>query len=382
MGKLLTSINVFLYNDFIFSPRYRVWRHIAFWSFSPWPFFFKILYPASSFWHGMLINLTYLPAALLLSYPLAYFAIPYLLLKEKVIQFILALLAWGAAGLLFICAVRVYLAIPLQKGLEPGYNPGPIFQPMNYFILTTSAAGPVIIRFFKLWSIKQRDLLNARQEKITAELQLLKAQVHPHFLFNTLNNIYSFSLEGSSKTPELILRLSSLLSYMLYDCKAAEVRIEKELDIMKNYIELERERYGNNIDISWKVEGEIQDQFIAPLMMLPFIENAFKHGTSEQIEKCWLSVDILVQENRLKAKIANSKNEYAVYGNNGIGIANVKKRLEFIYPGHHELKLNDEGDFFVVTLMIHLTGHAAVAYPLTTSVTQPIKHETPLPAHR
>jgi LytS/YehU family sensor histidine kinase len=240
----------------------------------------------------------------------------------------------------------------------------------------------MVIKFFKYWNKKQQDWLYVQQEKTVAELQLLKAQVHPHFLFNTLNNIYSFSLENSPKTPGLILKLSSLLSYMLYDCKAAEVRLEKELQIMKNYIELERERYGNNIDISWNVTGEVRDKFIAPLMMLPFIENAFKHGTSEQIEKCWLSVDISVKENTLKAKISNSKNEYAVSRNNGIGIANVKKRLAFIYPGSHELKLNDERDFFVVALLIQLNRATAIVKPLNSIIPQTGYHETAVSAYR
>lgn len=383
MVKPLRSINDFLYNDFVFSPRYKVWRHIFFWLFCTqiWPVFFKLLYPASDFWHGILINMMYFPAAALFSYPLAYYAVPHLLLKEKVIQFISILLIWGAMGLLFVYAVRAYLAIPLQKLIEPDYQPGEILQPMNYFIMTTSSAGFILIRFFKLWSIKQRDLLNAQQEKTTAELQFLKAQVHPHFLFNTLNNIYSFSLEASPQTPRLILRLSSLLGYMLYECKAAEVSLEKELEIMKDYIELERERYGNTIDISWNIDGEIQDRFIAPLLMLPLIENAFKHGTSEQIERSWLSVDISVEGNRLKGKIANSKNESATHRNDGIGIVNVKKRLAFIYPDNHELKLNDEGSFFVAALMINLTDGSSVQCPFSTPA-QPAKHEIPLPIDR
>lgn len=192
---------------------------------------------------------------------------------------------------------------------------------------------------------------------MTAELQLLKAQVHPHFLFNTLNNIYSFSLDRSPKTPELILKLSSLLSYMLYDCKTEEVRLEKEVEIMKNYIDLERERYGDTIEISWNVEGDIRDNFISPLLMLPFLENAFKHGASEQIEKPWIGVDISVVHDTLKFKITNSKNEFISHSPNGIGINNVKKRLKFLYPGKYELKINDEGDFFAVSLMVKLSGH-------------------------
>ena len=119
---------------------------------------------------------------------------------------------------------------------------------------------------------------------------------------------------------------------MLYDCKAEEVRLEKEIEIMKNYIDLEKERYGNKIEISWSVEGDIKDKFISPLLMLPFLENAFKHGISEQIEKPWLSIDISVKSDTLRCKIANSKNEFVSYRENGIGITNVKKRLEFIYP--------------------------------------------------
>lgn len=238
------------------------------------------------------------------------------------------------------------------------------------------------IKFFKYWDFKRQDWLKAQQERITDELKLLKAQVHPHFLFNTLNNIYSFSLENSLKTPELILKLSSLLSYMLYDCKTDEVRLEKELEILKNYIELESERYGDCIDISWNVSGNISEQYIAPLMLIPFIENAFKHGTSEQIEKSWLSVDISVKNNILKAKIANSKNECTTYRENGIGISNVRKRLAFIYPDNHELKLNDDGQFFVVSLMIRLAEKGNGQHLAIPKISQPITDENSMPSYR
>jgi LytS/YehU family sensor histidine kinase len=200
--------------------------------------------------------------------------------------------------------------------------------------------------------------MQAEKEKVISELQLLKAQVHPHFLFNTLNNIYSFSLENSPKTPGLILKLSSLLSYMLYDCKAEEVLLEKEIEVMKNYIDLEKERYGNKIDISLNIEGDIKDKFIAPLLLLPFLENAFKHGTSEQVEKSWLSIDINVEQFTFRCKIANSKNEIVPVSTTGIGIQNVKQRLRFLYPHKHELKLADEGVFFVVSLVLELVNYS------------------------
>jgi LytS/YehU family sensor histidine kinase len=215
----------------------------------------------------------------------------------------------------------------------------------------------------------QQERMQAEKEKIVSELQLLKAQVHPHFLFNTLNNIYSFSLENSAKTPEMILKLSSLLSYMLYDCKEEEVLLEKEIEVMKNYIDLEKERYDNKIDISLNIEGDVKDKFIAPLLMLPFLENAFKHGTSEQLDKTWLSIDIAVQKFALRCKIVNSKNELVPFRETGIGIQNVRKRLRFLYPGKHELKIADEGAFFVVSLMVELVNYhkASIAVPVIAS---------------
>jgi LytS/YehU family sensor histidine kinase len=172
----------------------------------------------------------------------------------------------------------------------------------------------------------------------------------------------------------MILKLSSLLNYMLYDCKGEKVRLEKEIEIMKNYIDLERERYGNRIEISWNVEGNISDKFISPLLMLPFLENAFKHGISEQIEKPWLSVDISVKSDILRCKIVNGKNEFVPYvsNGNGIGINNVKKRLAFMYPENHELKMHDEGNFFVVSLQVKLSGYTHIPLSFPSTITQPV----------
>lgn len=383
------KLNSFLGNEFIFSSRYRVWRHASYWSFhiTVWAIFWIVTGSDFSFGRQVFSMIVWVPVFILFGYPLVYGAIPHLLLKGKVWQFFLVILTWGAAGLFINGAYRLYVYIPLQEALHLKniyQQHGIIPAPSSYLCMTTSAGSAMVINFFKLWTIKQRDWMLVQRERTTAELQLLKAQIHPHFLFNTLNNIYSFSLDKSPKTPALILKLSSLLSYMLYDCKSEEVRLEKEVEILKNYIGLERERYGNKIEISWSVEGEIKDKFISPLLMLPFLENAFKHGASEQIEKPWLGVDLSVTNDILKCKITNSKNEYRLYNHNGIGINNVRKRLEFIYPEKHELKINDEGDFFVVSLMVNLTGSAPV-YTLSPEVSpaaQTIPYETSLFAHR
>lgn len=371
MNDWVNKINAFLYMDFIFSPRYKVWRHVIYWSFHviTWAIFWVIMGSPASIWRNIFNMSLWVPVFILFSYPLVYVAVPQLLLKGKLWQFILLILAWGGFGLYLNFAYRSYIYIPLQEAIGFAYIPNTGLQAHSYLCMTTSAASPMIIRFFKLWTIKQQDWLRAQQEKATAELQLLKSQVHPHFLFNTLNNIYAFSLEKSSKTPDLVLKLSSLLSYMLNDCKTDEVLLEKEIEIMKNYVDLEKERYGNRIDISLNIEGDIQNKQIAPFLILPFIENAFKHGTSEQLNRVWLSIDIAVKDNKLMCKIANSKNRVNGVNNHGIGVQNVQKRLSFLYPGKHGIKLSDEGDLFVVSLWLELGCQTVFSY-----------HASPLPA--
>jgi sensor histidine kinase YesM len=310
--------------------------------------------PRISLLENLIRNCIWLPADVLYSYSIAYTIVPAFLLKGKYVLFILSALPWIIAGLLINYVFRIYIYIPAQEAMNffPIVRGG--WAQGSYLVLTLTAANTTILRLFKYWLKKQQEWILAEKEKVTVELQLLKAQVHPHFLFNTLNNIYSFSLENSSKTPGLILKLSSLLSYMLYDCNKDEVRLEKEIEIMKNYIDLEKERYGNKLDISWMVAGEVKDKSIAPLLLLPFLENAFKHGTSELVERPWLSVDIAVNGNILKCKMINSKNMNGSGKNGGIGIQNAMKRLEIIYPHRHELKINDEGNVFVVSLMVDL----------------------------
>ena len=362
---------------FIFSDawKYRIQRHAAFWIF--WWLFQGFLYSflsvnsSAGYFRrlpiSMIESFCFMVNHMFLAYSLMYFVIPRFLLKQKYWQtaawtFLFFLLTAGISsivGRLVVDQLRASLIedpevlrsfrksslsfhLSLLAGLRGGITIGGI-----------AAA----IKLMKYWYVKEQRNLQLQKENAESQLQLLKAQVHPHFLFNTLNNIYSFSLENSPKTPGLILKLSSLLSYMLYDCKAEEVLLEKEIEVMKNYIDLEKERYGNKIDISLNIEGDIKDKFISPLLLLPFLENAFKHGTSEQVEKSWLSIDISVEKFTLRCKIVNSKNEVVPVSQNGIGIQNVKQRLQFLYPHKHELKLTDEGTFFVVSLLIELVNY-------------------------
>ena len=359
MNKLKT-------NDFIFSRNHKLLRHASFWLLwlFGWSCFLTMLW--STFADNFIRIVLWIPVFMIFSYPISTIAIPKLLMKGKYLVFVGTIICWLFVGWYLSVYYLRYIDAPVLDLMHMPHGDDYAWQ--CFLCVLTTAACFNSLSLGKQWLLKQKEFLQAQQEKTTAELQLLKAQVHPHFLFNTLNNIYSFSLDRSPKTPGLILKLSSLLSYMLYDCKAEEVRLEKEVEIMKNYIDLEKERYGDTIEISWNAEGDIRDNFISPLLMLPFLENAFKHGASEQIEKPWMGVDISAANNILKFKIANSKNEYIAHSHHGIGINNVKKRLELLYSGKHELKINDEGDFFSVSLMVKLSGNLA-AYTMPHPVT-------------
>ena len=358
-------MNSFLYNDFIFSTKYRLWRHVFYWviHIAIWAAFWVVTGAPGSYGRYLFNMTLWVPAFILFSYPLVYGAIPHLLLKGRVLQFFLTIVGWGAIGLYIDVAYRSYIFIPIQEamGLKNILPRGPI--PFCYLCMTTSAASPMIIKFFKLWAIKQRQWVQEQHQKVLAELQLMKAQIHPHLIFNTLNSIYSFSLVQSSKTPQLIIKLSSLLSYILYDCKGEEVDLEKEIEAMKNYIDLEKEKCGDSMDISWSVEGDITQQVVAPLLFLPFLENAIKYGFSDTIEKPWVAVDISVKKGKLYCKIANSKDNRTPKNALGSGISNVKRRLDFIYPEKHDLRMDDEGDFFVVSLQIQLAAQTTIYSP-------------------
>ncbi|WP_332369013.1 histidine kinase [Spirosoma telluris] len=172
---------------------------------------------------------------------------------------------------------------------------------------TTIGGFAAAIKLVKIWYLKQQAYEQIDKEKLQAELQLLKSQVHPHFLFNTLNNLYALTLHKSDHSPAVVLKLSELLSYMLYECNASEVPLQKEIAFMRNYIGLEQLRYGDRLDMSVTISGDYPTKLIAPLLLVPFLENAFKHGTSEQLEQAWMHIDLSVQGNQLKFKVINSR---------------------------------------------------------------------------
>ena len=163
-------------------------------------------------------------------------------------------------------------------------------------------------------------------------------------------------LLGDKEAAASVLRLSSIMSYMLYECNGHAVDLNKELTLIQDYIELEKLRYGDRLDLSLEVSGQLNGKIITPLLLLPFVENAFKHGVSSSEKNSWIRINIQVVDNELVFMIENSilsVQETDVPVNSGIGLNNVKKRLEFLYPGKHQLKITVE-DTYLVNLKIQL----------------------------
>ncbi|PWS33884.1 two-component system sensor protein [Pedobacter paludis] len=215
------------------------------------------------------------------------------------------------------------------------------------------------IKLMKYFYHKQQQTLMLEQEKTKAELQSLKAQLHPHFLFNTLNNIYSHTQEKAPEAANMVIGLSTLLRYILYSCNAPLVPLQQETNMMLEYIELEKKRYDNQLEISIQVPDHYENLMIAPLLILPFVENCFKHGTSGMLDKPWISIDLRMSEGTLKLKCINGKARNIKTQIGGIGIENVRKRLVLLYPKRHQLSIIEEDEIYIVNLQIDLNTKAA-----------------------
>lgn len=192
-------------------------------------------------------------------------------------------------------------------------------------------------------------------EKNQSELSYLKAQINPHFLFNTLNSIYALAIDRSNKTPEAIVRLSGLMRYLFSDTSQKYGSLEKEINYINSYIELQKIRLGNTANINYMVNGEIKNKVIAPLILIPFIENAFKHGVNPE-ETSQIDIQISITDNNLYLNVFNLKVDHIQdeESKSGYGIENGKNQLRLAYPDKHELKIENKQHTFSVTLKIEL----------------------------
>ncbi|MDB5221957.1 MAG: hypothetical protein JWN83_624 [Chitinophagaceae bacterium] len=357
-------------HDFIFSTNrwYRVFRHLCFWL--GW-FLFSGIVQVTVFSRGMPVNLSdliytqlfrslnRLPVIFLFCYFVVYFLVPRFTRNGRLRQFIIVFLL---SGVLLYLVTLIWFR---YAKADPNIKNWPTFalvyfsfySNINFTGTFTMCCLMLAIKYYKNWSIKQRRSEQLGRENIQAELQLLKAQVHPHFLFNTLNNIYSFVLNKNDRAAGLVDKLSGMIDYMTTEGEKPLVLLEKEIQLVNDYIGLERVRYDERLDMQVKINGNPENKMIAPLLLIPFVENCFKHGASIMRGHQWINLKIDIKNSQLDFQLNNSKPVQTISGNKkGIGLSNVQKRLQLLYPGKYYLKTDSANDTFNVHLQVDLVN--------------------------
>lgn len=304
------------------------------------------------------LELSYLPIRLVIVYFNYFYLLPTFLLKKKVRKYILYSLLTVIAMALLQRALNYYVYNPLifpdwtQKGLFEIYRTAQaamlLIFPMIFLIGLTT--------IFQ-WADSEHRVQELAKEKLETELKYLKNQVNPHFFFNILNNLYGLAQEKSDRTPEVVLKLSELMSYMLYETNRNLIDLEKELEYIKNYISLEEQRYGDRFTCNLSVKGDLSHVKIPPMLILPFIENSFKHGINVESKGAWMNIALSVESDLFLLEVTNSlatKVEDKPKSKGGFGIKNVERRLQLLYPDGYELKSGQVDDAYTVVLKLEL----------------------------
>jgi two-component system LytT family sensor kinase len=228
-----------------------------------------------------------------------------------------------------------------------------VMPPLFFGLVIAGAA--TSIRGFREFETKKKEEEEANKKRLEAELNLLKSQINPHFLLNTLNNLYGLAVTEPEKTPDALLQLSALVQYLLYECNAPRVQLSSEVDFIVNYIELQKLRLPANNHLQLDFPRTIpSDVWIEPMILLPFIENAFKHGISGQKEGT-IEIKLKLEGGVLDLWVKNQQLEHADNMNpSGIGLNNTKQRLDYSYPNQHALNITEDGAYYQVQLTLNL----------------------------
>ena len=228
-------------------------------------------------------------------------------------------------------------------------------QQYIFLLLFLIAIGSTVIRIISDWQRHQRDRKDLETQRMQSEIKFLKSQINPHFLFNTLNSLYALTLKKSDKAPEIVIKLSEMMRYTLKEAQLDLVPLESEINYITNYIDLQKVRFDNSVKFSFDLEGNFMENQIAPLLLIPFIENAFKHGVNSE-QNSNIKITISIKGNVIHLQVFNNKVEIKndAEEKSGLGIQNTKHRLELIYPDKYVLNIMDNKSVFSVSLKITL----------------------------
>ena len=221
-----------------------------------------------------------------------------------------------------------------------------------FFIVFTTA-----IKYYRKGVKQQIELQQAQSKQLQTELALLKSQVNPHFFFNTLNNLYALSLDNSERVPEVILKIADLMRYVLESSKNSQVELTQEIDFLRSYLSLEKLRFSADSDIKFNLTGNTVGKIIAPMLLIPFIENSFKHGASSTAGNFYIHIDLKIKKNRLFFSVENNKRESYISDEQSSpksGLKNIQRRLELLYPNKYNLDIIEDEKSYKVNLEINL----------------------------
>lgn len=336
--------------------------HIAFWvayfSFNTfrWGSYFN------DYFYSLKSNMIGFPIHIMLAYFHIYILLPKFILKKRYVEYGIILLFTLVFMMILKTEVNNFFLHVVWP--EAHYKPEDIYN-INYAIVVMLGELYVIglttsIKLTMDWVRYQRRTSDLEKRNLETELDFLKSQIQPHFFFNTLNNLYSLTLEKSDMAPEIVLKLSELMNYILYKAnQTRRVSLLEEIKYIQSYLDLEMLRFGKRLRLNFSIEGSLEGKVVAPLIMLPFIENTFKHGVGNQLEKIDIQIEIKALEDYVIFQIENPKAPKPIAEQfklpergSGIGLKNVKRRLELLYQDDYHLEAGEVGDHYKVVLKI------------------------------
>lgn len=313
-----------------------------------------------NFKEAMLFEWLFLPIRVVAVYLNWFLLIPKLLYQNKIIRYLIIL----TLALFIFATIQRYAAVHY---IYPTYFPDWTFNtksPLQFFriiqylvLIAPPVAFSTGIKLFIDWNRQKNRSKQLEIEKRNAELKYLKSQINPHFLFNTLNNLYGLSTENSKKVPSLIVKLSDFLSYSLYESDVDQTKVSKEIKMIKDFVDLESERYEERVKVDWKLDESLYEEEIASLLFMPLVENAFKHGVREETKQATVNIQLNRADQWLVFQVQNTlSSEEETTNSSGIGLANLRRRLELLYPDKHQLTIDKGEIYFTAILKIALHG--------------------------
>ncbi len=351
----MSILDTFIYSD---HKGIRIFRHALFWT-TDFVSYLVVISTTTPINSAIIFGLlTRVPLVIGVTYFILYYLIPKYSTRQK---------RWELA--LWILAILVFIGVGLRY--YRFYVITPILEPESIIPPDVFAFGRILGEIFSWMSvmcmaiaiklIKTKNKLQQRNEELIAEkriaeLSFLKAQMHPHFLFNTLNTLYSEAIKTNSKSEQIVLRLSNLMRFILEECNRPLIPLEKEIKVIEDYVALEKIRHEHRLEVDFKYEVADQTILISPLLLLPFVENSFKHTLSSQRGVIPIKIRINSEMNYVHLMVENdiTRNAHPVAPDHGLGIKNAKKQLELLFNKNFKLDIT-EGDKYIVRLTIPIT---------------------------